>query len=407
MNEPEILRHIRLGEDGRVEFKEVRFKGSRVDEPKRDDLADELAAFANSEGGCLILGVHDRTREVIGIPPEKLDVVETLVREICNDSIKPPLDADIRRMEIPDSSGSPQPVVSVEVPRSLFVHAGKHGYFRRIGSSKRPLDPMALQRLMMRRAQSGVSSFDESPVPRTEPADLDESAARRFVREEADFDLAVRKLALIVKDGDGNERLSVAAVLMCTARPQRWLPAAYIQAVFYAGDRLADEYQTDAADMTGTLDTQVVDALHFVRRNMRTGAIKTLGRTEIPQYSEKAVFEALVNAVAHRDYSMGGSRIRLHMFSDRIELFVPGDLANSLTPDALHLRQATRNHLIASLLARYPAAVAVGRQKLMDQRGDGVPRIREETRKLTGRLPEYSMETDGELRLVIPAARQP
>ena len=405
MNEREILRHVRLGEDGRMEFKEVRFKGAKMDAPGRDALADEFAAFANSEGGFVVLGVSDNPREVVGIPLANLDVVEDLVRETCNDSIKPPLDADIRRLELTDRSGSPQPVLLVGVPRSLFVHASKGGYFRRIGSSKRPLDPMALQRLMMRRAQSGVSSFDESPVPRTRPGDLDRSSAERFVSEEADFDIAVRKLALVVEDGDRNSRLSVAGVLMCSVEPQRWLPAAYIQAVFYAGDRLDDDYQTDAADIKGTLDAQIVEAFDFIRRNMRTGAVKTLGRTDVPQYSKKAVFEALVNAVAHRDYSMGGSRIRLHMFSDRIELLVPGDLANSLTPDALHLRQATRNHLIASLLARYPSALAVGRQKLMDQRGDGVPRIREETRKLTGRLPEYSIDTPGELRLVLPAAR--
>ena len=405
MNESQILRQIRLGEDGRVEFKEVHFKGTKVDGPKRDDLADGFAAFANSEGGFFVLGVRDNPRAVVGIPLAHLDAVEGLVRAICNDSIKPPLDADIRRMELPDESGYRQPVLLVGVPRSLFVHSSKGRYFHRIGSSKRPLDPMALQRLMMRRAQSGVSSFDESPVPRTTPQDLDRLSAERFVSEEADFDLAVRKLALIVEDTDGNSHLSVAGVLMCSGAPQRWLPAAYIQAVFYAGDRLDSTYQTDAADIRGTLDAQIVEAFHFVRRNMRTGAVKTLGRVDVPQYSERAVFEALVNAVAHRDYSMGSSRIRLHMFSDRMEVLVPGELANSLTPDALHLRQTTRNHLITSLLARHPTPLAVGRQKLMDQRGDGVPRIREETRQLTGRLPEYSMETPGELRLVLPAAR--
>ena len=403
MNELQLLRQIRLGEDGRLEFKEVRFRGPALAAPKRDDLADELAAFANSEGGLVVLGVNDKTREVTGIRLNGLDAVEDLVREICNDSINPPLNADIRRMELPGASGTSLPVLLIGVSRSLFVHANKGRYFCRIGSSKRLLDPMALQRLMMLRAQSGVSSFDESPVPKTTAEDLDRSAAQRFVREEADFDLAVRKLALVVEDGDGNERLSVAGALMCTAEPQRWLPATYIQAVLYAGDRLDDEYQTDAADIKGTLDAQIVEAFRFVRRNMRTGAVKTLGRIDVPQFSKKAVFEALVNAVAHRDYSMGGSRIRLHMFSDRIELFIPGELVNSLTPDALHLRQATRNHLIASLLARYPSALAVGRQKLMDQRGDGVPRIREETRRLTGRFPKYSIQSPGELRLVIPA----
>ena len=92
------------------------------------------------------------------------------------------------------------------------------------------------------------------------------------------------------------------------------------------------------------------------------------------------------------------------MFADRIELYVPGGLAGTLTPDALHLRQATRNQLIASLLARCPSPPQVPGRRLMDLRGDGVPRIRKETQRLTGRLPEYSLLGESELRLVLPAA---
>ena len=149
---------------------------------------------------------------------------------------------------------------------------------------------------------------------------------------------------------------------------------------------------------------QIREALHFVRRNMRIGAVKPVARTNVPQYSERAVFEALVNAVAHRDYSMATSRIRLHLFSDRLELSVPGALANTLTPDSLHLRQASRNPLIVSLLKNCPSPSGVGKQRLMEQRGDGVPRIRADTKELTGRYPEYSLVDDSELRLVLPAA---
>ena len=411
MKTKDLVSRIRLGEDGGLELKEVHFKGQKVEGPKRPDLADGFAAFANSGGGLFVLGVNDKTRRVTGIPLDRLDAVEELVRAICNDSIKPPLEAGIYRRELPVSSAPgleesniSKPVLLIEIPRSLFVHQSPGGYFRRIGSSKRKIDPMALQRLMMLRAQSGIMAFDESPVPGTNPENLDKSAAERFVSEEADFDVAVRKLGLIVEDADGAARLSVGGVLMCTSRPQQWLRTAYIQAVLYAGERLDDHYQTDARDIMGPIDVQVGDAFDFVRRNMRIGAVKRLGREDVAQYSEKAVFEALVNAVAHRDYSIAGSRIRLHMFANRIELFVPGGLANTLTTDVLHLRQATRNPLVVSLLARCPSHPEFPRQKLMEQRGDGVPRIRQETLSLAGRFPEYSLIGDSELRLVLPAA---
>ena len=410
MNDQELIHRIRLGEDGGLELKEVRFQGKRIAGPRRDDLADDLAAFANSRGGVVVLGVRDSSREVVGIPVERLDAIETLVREICTDSITPSLDAGIYRRELcvePEPAASTtelKPVLLVEVPRSLDLHRSPRGWFRRVGSSTRAIPPAELQRLMIVRASTGLMTFDESPVPRTTVADLDTELAERFLGEEHDFQAARRKLRLIVEDGDGNSRLSVAAVAMCTSEPQQWLRAAYIQAVMYAGDRLDTEYQLDARDIVGPLDAQVAGGLDFIRHNMRLGAVKAVGREDVPQYSERAVFEALVNAVAHRDYSMTGSRVRLHMFSDRIELAVPGALANTLTPDALHLRQVSRNPLIVSLLARCPSPPGLGKQRLMEQRGDGVPRIRADTKELTGRYPEYSLVDDSELRLVLPAA---
>lgn len=260
------------------------------------------------------------------------------------------------------------------------------------------------------RSQSRMIRFDEFPTPNTEPGDLDYALTRRFLREEIVEEEGVtgnaaRKLRLLAEDDEGKTRLTLSGVLLCTRNPQEWLPHAYIQAVSYVSERTDENYQVDARDIGGPLDEQVANALHFLRRNMFIRATKALERLEIPQFSERAVFEALVNAVAHRDYSMAGSRIRMHMFTNRLELYVPGALANTLTPDALHLRQANRNELIVSLLARCPAPAGVGRKYLMDRRGDGVPIILQESRELSGHSPEYSLLGESELRLVIPSAQ--
>ena len=192
---------------------------------------------------------------------------------------------------------------------------------------------------------------------------------------------------------------------MCARETSFWMPHAYIQAVSYAGERTDVNYQQDARDISGPLDVQVMEALHFVRRNMFVRAVKEVGRREIPQYSERAVFEALVNAVAHRDYSMAGARIRLHMFRDRLELYVPGSLANTLTTEGMKYRQHCRNERIVSLLARCPVNdAAVDRSYMMERRGEGVPIILEESFALSGRRPEYTLIDESELRLVIWAA---
>ena len=414
MTDANLGRRIRLGEDSTLELKSVRLFGDAVKSPERRDFADELAALANSRGGTLVLGVQDKPRRVEGIPLDGLDAVEGWVREICNDSIKPALDADIFKQELKKDDGGLVPVLRVDVERSLFVHKSPGGYFRRIGSSKREMTPEALAQLFQERSQSRVIRFDESIVPATAPSDLQYSLTWRFFRDDPsapspanspdEFGVALRKLRIVAEEADGAARLTLAGVLLCTQDPQRWLPHAYIQAVSYAGERTDADYQTDARDLGGPLDQQVAEALHFVRRNMLVRASKGAARSDRPQYGERAIFEALVNAVAHRDYSMAGARVRLHLFGDRLELHVPGALTNTLTPDSLHLRQSNRNELIVSLLARCAAPTGIGCTRLMDRRGDGVPIILRECEELSGRPPQYSLIDDSELRLVIWAA---
>ena len=404
----ELARRIRLGEDSSLELKSARFDGGGRLRLDRKSFADELAAFANGRGGTLVLGVDDKTHRVEGVPLQRLDDMETWVRELCNDSISPALDAGILKLELENADGALVPVLCIDVPRSLFVHKSPGGYFRRIGSSKREMSPEVLAREFQERSQSRTVRFDESIVPGTQRSDLDYALTQRFLRSDTvaggpdvPEDEVLRKLRIVGASHDGTTVLTLAGALLCTERPQRWLPYAYVQAVSYAGERTDAAYQTDARDIGGPLDAQIDEALHFVRRNMLVRAAKETARAERPQFSERAVFEALVNAVAHRDYSMAGSRIRLHMFGDRLELRVPGALASTLTPDSLHLRQASRNELIVSLLARCPAPTGLGRTRMMDRRGDGVPIILEESTELSGRRPEYNVVDDAELSLVI------
>ena len=195
---------------------------------------------------------------------------------------------------------------------------------------------------------------------------------------------------------------------------RRKIPNAFIQAVAYRGRSAhdADEranYQLDAQDIGGPLDVQIGDACKFVARNQRVAAEKTIGRHDIPQYDLGAVFEGVVNAVAHRDYSIYGSKIRLHMFSDRLELYSPGTLPNTLTVDALAYRQATRNERVAGLLARCPVPIGISglttsRTTLMDRRGEGVGLIFGRSEEHSGRRPEYEIFNDSELRLTIYSA---
>ena len=411
----ELLEKIRLGEDSFLELKEVKFAGGKVRGPAQDALADELAAFANSAGGVLLLGVEDTSRAVLGIPIEQLDAVERVVREACEQSIKPPLAPVIERMTLPDLAGVERPIIRLAVERSLFVHQSPGGYLHRVGSSKRPIAPDQLARLFQQRSQSRLIRFDETPVPRTTLADLDEALWRRFAPvHSADApEVLLGKLAMAARDEQGSCRPTVAGLLMGSRAAQQFLPGAFIQAVAYQGTNILptseSAYQRDAHDITGPLDRQILDACAFVRKNMKVAAFKHAqgGRQDLPQFEMLAVFEAVTNAVAHRDYSMAGAKVRLRLFDDRLELYSPGMLTNTMTPESLPFRQAARNEALTSLLARCPiddAALAAHRQHIMDKRGEGVSIILEASERLAGKRPEYRLNDDSELMLTIYGA---
>jgi ATP-dependent DNA helicase RecG len=311
----ELLRQIRLGEDSSLELKDLRYKGKQVSEPHRNSMADELAAMANSFSGVVVLGVDDSCKSIVGIPEDKLDSVETWLRDICNDLITPPLFCRIRKIPLAADDGSKRVVIRIDVPKSLYVHQSPNGYFHRIGSSKRQMTPDILARLFQQRSQSRIIRFDEQAVITAPPDCLDRSLWEKFRTPLSPFsdDEFLLKLKLLTQDEEGKICPSVSGVLMACRQPQKFITNAFIQAVAYRGSERNAAYQIDAKDIVGSLDWQIAAACSFVERNMQVHAIKEPERQDIPQYAMQAVFEAVVNAVAHRDYSIQGSKIRLHL----------------------------------------------------------------------------------------------
>lgn len=404
-----LQRQISLGQDSLLELMDVRFREGLVSDPHRDSMADELAAMANTATGVFVLGVDDASRNISGIPEEKLDVVETWIRNICNDLVRPPLNCRIRKILLNATDGTEKAVVRIDVPRSLYVHQSPSGYYHRIGSSKRPMPPDILARLFQQRSQSRIIRFDEQTVPTAPDECMNTELWRRFrtplsPKDDREFLL---KLKLLAENEDSEIHPTVSGILLATEHPEQYLPNAFIQAVCYRGTERNAAYQIDARNITGPIDVQIRDACQFVAKNMLVHAVKVPHRKDVPQFSMNAVFEAVVNAVAHRDYSIQGSKIRLHLFSDRLELFSPGTIPNTMTIESLPLRQAARNELLTSLLARCPVNVDVAglnREFLMDKRGEGVPIIVTESQALSGVAPRYQLIDDAELLLTIYGA---
>ena len=404
-----LWQQIALGEDTELELKEARFRGDRVIGPRRDDLADGLAALANGRGGRLVLGVTDERRPQ-RLDPAQLDALADLVTEICSDSVKPPLDFSHFRVSAPEPAGGGALVV--EIAEGATVHRSPGGHFRRRGDKKRQMDSAQIRRLSQARGQSDVAATDTQVVRNTGINSLRPELWRQYVSSRVDdpAEVALSKLKFLKDDSHGAPRATVGGVLLAAEDARQWLPNAWIQAVCYRGDRMDAGQQVDARDIIGPLDRQIGEAVHFVVRNRRVGAYKDPARTDVPQFSERAVFEAVVNAVVHRDYAVLGSRIRLFMFDDRLELYSPGGLCNGMTTDDLRTSQFTRNELLASRLGQCPIGDVPGtggRQYFIERRGEGIAVIEDETFALAGERPVFESMGERELRVTLPAARPP
>ena len=404
-SDEEIMRRLRLGEDSAWEFKQVEFSGDRPTSPRREDWANEIAAFANANGGALLCGVGD-DGDVQGLSRQQITNLDALLVEICTDVIKPPVRISTYHRELAGG----KPVLLVEVPPGNSLHEAPGGSYIRVGATKRRMTSDERQRLAQRQGQARLRWFDEQPVPGTGFRTLEEELWKPLlsVAGAADPESALEKMGFLADDEHGVKRATVAGLLLCIRAPQEWLPSACITATCYRGkDRTTG--QIDAQTITGPLNRQIAEAVAFAVRNMRVAARKAPAREELPQYSEEALFETITNAVVHRDYSIHGTRIRLSMFEDRLEIQSPGALSNNLTVDDLAYRQSTRNEVLATALGRMPAGEirgAGGRLYVMERRGDVVPIIQRETRSLSGRPPRFELVGGSELCVILPAAPQ-
>ena len=199
------------------EFKEFRFREDRPVSPSRDDLANEIGAFANAHGGALLLGVTD-DGTVQGMTRSQLQRVDALVVEVCRNSIEPPLEVEVHKMELDGAA-----FVVVEVPAGPAQHQSKGLSFVRVGGSKQQMTGDKRLRLAQRRSQARYMWFDEQPVEGTGYASLQPELWEPLVsaRNTADPVQALVKLGVLSEDADGVMRATVAGVLLCCAAPPR------------------------------------------------------------------------------------------------------------------------------------------------------------------------------------------
>ncbi len=298
-----LIEMIAKGENERVEFKEKITK----------EIAKDLCALANTEGGYLIIGVSDDKR-IVGTK-EDLEKVYKVISEI-----RPPLSFKIYERIIEKKR-----IIIIEVKKDGMLHSlGGKVYFR-IGSHTRPLDILEITQIA---TEYLLLPFDTLPSKAT-IEDIVEEYLEYYIKKREEVRGSIIKGSTVdilrkIKAIKGN-RLTNAGVLFFTEDPSEFVEGALVRLVWFEG-REPERYKDDLY-FSGPIWKIVDEMEKYFRKNFRKVGGEKVGwkRVQILEYPLKAVREAITNALIHKNYSVP-SPVTVWIFDDRLEVRNPGSI---------------------------------------------------------------------------------
>lgn len=369
----EVLQRIEAGEDHHTEFKR------RVD---RSDIGKAICAFANTEGGVIVLGVTD-DREIAGVK-ENAEQVQERLTSFLQTGCSAPVSARTGRHEDPRGW-----VHWLEIPRQRGFEPLRYDgrvWVRRERSSVEP-SPTELQELYN---AFGYILTEERTIEDATVEHVDLGAfytylkRMRFDTEEEpqpDDRDDLRNRGVLTELG-GALRATLYGVLSFGKEPQRYPQTRNfrVECVAYAGDDRASEV-LQVADGAGRLDEQVERSVGWFMGLGRFESYRRLIREDRHLLPRDAIREALVNAVTHRDYAITGSKVLLEVFDGRVDVTSPGALPNHMTVERVRAgaNPRSRNDSMAYFMT------AMG---YMEQRGRGWLIMRRAMRAFNGTEPD-------------------
>lgn len=350
------------------------------------DLAEEMVAFANAEGGEIWLGVDDDGK-VVGLSRSWEQEIMNLSRTACI----PPIRPGYQSYEIDGRT-----IACIQIPKGPDrpYYTSRNRYYIRVGSTKRIASREELVRLFQ---ASGLFHYDTVEISNSvfEQLNLSELAAY-FDQYELSFQReseTEKQRLLRASDILGpNNHPTVGGLLVFGISPERTLPQAGIQFAHFAGSAI-DANLIDKREFGGSLPRQIDNAFAALRANLPTAStLQDAKRVDAPDYPDKVLRELIVNACVHRNYSITGSQIRILLFANRCEFISPGRLPNTVTIEKLPVGTSyARNPLLVRLLENLG---------YMDRLGRGLPMVVREAAKL-GHQVQFE-ESGEEFRVTLP-----
>jgi ATP-dependent DNA helicase RecG len=379
----ELIELIARGEDSRTQFKK------RQDITNAKSLAGEMAAFANSKGGRILIGIAD-DGSVIGLSPEDIRKINQLISNTATDCVRPSINPETENISVGEKSA--KVVIVVTIPEGISKpYADNDGVFWvKSGADKRRVTSREEIQRMLQNAD--LVHADEVPVDGTSSGDIDLKHFGGFFKKFYGKGLKKTEISLnqllnnlgLARD----TRLNLSGLMLFGNKPQKYRPAFVIKAVSFVGNDSAGNEYRDSQDISGCLRDLYKETLSFLMRNLhrvQNGKdFNTEGDLEIPP---AALEELVVNMLVHRDYFISAPW-RVFMFDNRIELISPGALPNNITIENIRNGVSIiRNPLIASFATKADE---------LPYRGIGTGILR-----ALAAVPELELESDHERNLFI------
>ncbi len=329
-------------------------------------LGRELCAFANATGGVVLIGVDD-DGTVVGVThPNRL---KSEIQNIAR-SIDPPLAVDVELQN--------NVLVVTVPPQSSKPYSFGGKFYFRDGATSQQMSRDEIREFFFK---EGLIHFDEMPCDRFDlEKDLTEDVYKRFAKQArlpvgADPFQTLENLHLI-KDG----KMTNAGAWLLTDDIRRASSSAHVSCALFLGH--TKTRILDRKDFDKDVYRNYQGATTWLLSKLNTEfIIETMQREERPELPEAALREAVVNALAHRDYR-SNANVQIYIFEDRVEIVSPGGLPAGMTPELLGIKSIPRNPLLFGMLYRMNA---------VEQVGSGIRRIREICRDYGVAEPEYEI----------------
>lgn len=362
-------------------------------------IAENLVAFANTEGGVIIVGLE---AEGAASRDERVDIDRLLrhaddlynppvVVEHWEEIVREPLD---RRLGSASEGGNgfgvarQAPAYAIRVPRSTELHALADGrVLIRSGKVNRPLGGQEIQRLA---SAKNTGDFETEAVPGASLDDfsremIDEYLEKRAERTKRPYSGEVNRLLAEIGAITTDGKPTVCGLLLFSEYPQRWLPQSGVVFAKFVGKTPRGESglagYSRREELIGPVPRLIEATWNMVWGEMAISAVvKGLEREETFEYPQFAVREALVNAICHRDYRLRGRRIEVRMFSDRLEVISPGGLPGFITVENIKDEHFSRNPRLVGGLFHwgYIEELGLGIDRMMEvmaQAGHSPPKF--------------------------------